>query len=317
MIKVSVIVPVYNVEDYLEKCLLSLQNQTLKEIEIIVVDDGSKDHSFEIMKQFQEKDSRFKIYQKENGGLSDARNFGMERVSGEYIVFIDSDDYVDEAMFEEMYECAKREDADVVECDFIWEYPNKQKIDSSKLRDSKNPFLDIRVLACNKIYRNSFLKRIGITFLKGYRYEDVSFCYKYFPYVKKISTVPKPFYHYIQREKSIINTQNEKVLDILVEWDHILEFYKKEGLYETYKERLEYVCMRYLLGSSFLRAIQIPEKKLRNKVLKKSYQYLNETFPNWKKNIYLKEKTIKNFYYRNMNSFLYYLSAKIFRMIKR
>ena len=133
MYKVSVIVPIYNVEKYIKKCLNSLVNQTLQEIQIILVNDGSKDKSGEIAKEYAQMYKNKILYlEKENGGLSDARNYGIPYAEGEYIAFIDSDDYIDENAYEEMYDKAKKENSDYVECDFIWEYPNKNKIDRYK-----------------------------------------------------------------------------------------------------------------------------------------------------------------------------------------
>ena len=115
--KISVIVPVYNVENYLEKCLYSLVNQTLQEIEILVINDGSKDNSQKIIEFFQSKfPQKIKTFAKENGGLSDARNFGIDRATGEFLAFVDSDDYVSENMFLEMYDLAIKNEAELVIC---------------------------------------------------------------------------------------------------------------------------------------------------------------------------------------------------------
>ena len=126
MKKVSIIVPVYNVEKYLAKCLDSLVSQTLEDVEIIVVDDGSKDNSKQIIDEFQTKyPDKIKSFVKENGGLSDARNFGLDRAIGEYIGFVDSDDYVTAEMFEEMHSLAQKYDAEMVIC-------NLQKVDENR-----------------------------------------------------------------------------------------------------------------------------------------------------------------------------------------
>ena len=130
MVKVSVIVPVYNVENYIEKCLDSLLNQTLDDIEIIVVNDGSTDNSANIIKE--KYVNKIVYLEKENGGLSDARNFGLPHAKGKYIAFLDSDDYIEPTMYEKMYSVAEKEEADMVECDFYWEYPNKVKEDVRK-----------------------------------------------------------------------------------------------------------------------------------------------------------------------------------------
>ena len=119
MIKVSVIVPVYNTEKYLAKCLDSLVNQTLKDIEIIVVNDGTKDNSEKIINKYLKKYSKIRYYKKENGGLSSARNYGIELANGEYVGFVDSDDYVKDGMFSKMYECAIKNNSDIVVCDTI------------------------------------------------------------------------------------------------------------------------------------------------------------------------------------------------------
>ena len=128
MIKVSVIVPVYNVEKYLEKCLDSLVNQTLKEIEIIIVNDGSPDNSHKIIDKYTKKYKNIKAYLKENGGLSDARNYGLKKASGEYIAFLDSDDFVKEDMYQKMYEKAKSGNFDMIVCDLNYKSENSSVI---------------------------------------------------------------------------------------------------------------------------------------------------------------------------------------------
>ena len=130
MPKVSVIVPCYNVEKYIRKCAETLVNQTLDDIEIIFVNDGSTDGTDEIIKEYKKNYPKKVVHlEKENGGLSDARNFALPFAKGEYIAFVDSDDYVELNMYQEMYDIAKKENSDMVECNFIWEYPNKKKID--------------------------------------------------------------------------------------------------------------------------------------------------------------------------------------------
>ena len=128
-ISLSIIVPVYNVENYLIRCLDSLVNQTLKEIEIICINDGSKDNSLNILEEYAKKDSRIIILNQENAGLSAARNAGMEIAKGEYIGFVDSDDWVDLDFFEKLYIAAKNNDCDIAVADFIREHPTKKKKD--------------------------------------------------------------------------------------------------------------------------------------------------------------------------------------------
>jgi glycosyltransferase involved in cell wall biosynthesis len=312
MPKVSIIVPFYNVEKYFDKCLDSLRRQTLNDIEFILVDDGSKDSSADIAKKYL-ADSRFTLHSKTNGGLSDARNFGMKRAKGEYIAFVDSDDYVEPDMYKTMFAKAAEEKADLVECDFIWGYAEKNIIDKTKVGD--NVLADIRVMAWNKLYRKELIDRLGLMFTVGVRYEDTNWCYKIVPYINRLASVKKPFYHYIQRSGSISNTQNEKVRDIFIILDNTLDYYREKGIYEKYRVELEYLYSRFLLGSSFVRTLGIRDKKLRKRILKESWDLLNDKFPQWKKNRILKsKKDKKHMYFKILSRKTYLMSAEIIRL---
>lgn len=319
MPKVSVIVPFYNVENYIEKCIESLINQTLNDIEIILVNDGSKDNSINIAKKYAEKYPEKIVYlEKENGGLGDARNYGIPYAKAEYIAFIDSDDYVEKDMYEEMLKKAQEENSDMVECDFWWEYPNKTKQDIGILYQGKHDALvKARVVAWNKLIRKDIIDKYDIRFPKRYKYEDVEFFYKLNPHLDKISFVKKPFIHYIQRNNSLSNSQNERTKEIFYVLDNVIKYYKEQNIYDEYKEELEYVYTRYLLCSSFLRIVKIEDKEIRNKVLTETWDRLNKNFPEWKKNKILKsEKSGKNLYIKSVNKFTYKLYSNIFKMKK-
>ena len=318
MPKISVIVPVYNVEAYLERSLNSLKNQTFKDLEFIIVDDGSTDGSAKIIKEFVKSDKRFSYHKKKNGGLSDARNYGMKYATGKYLAFLNSDDYIDLDLYEKMYEKAVETKADVVEADFIWEYPNKQVKDISKVTDLGRLLVDIRVVAWNKLYKKSLIDKIGVKFSKGLHYEDVDWCYKIVPYIKKFASVHGTYIHYIQRPNSIANTQNEKVRDIYKILENAVIYYQENNLLNKYFYELEYSCLRIIYGSSFLRVMGINNKKLRNSIIKEGTDFLNKYFPNYKKNIYLlSDKTKKNYYYRTINSFTLPIYIKLFRLLKK
>ena len=319
MPKVSVIVPVYNVEKYISKCLDTLVNQTLDDIEIIIVNDGSKDKSKEIIKKYEMQYlEKIKYYEKENGGLSDARNYGMKYANGEYIAFLDSDDYVELDMYEKMYEIAKKENSDMVECNFIWEYPNKTRDDIGEIYNNKKEMIEkIRVVAWNKLIKKEIVEKSKVSFPVGFRYEDVEFTYKLIPYLKKVSFIKKTLVHYIQRENSISNMQNEKTKEIFEVLDNVLRFYKENNFYEEYKNELEYVYTRYLLCSSLLRMVKIEDKNIRKKLLNETWENLNNKFPNWKKNKILnKNKSKKDIYIKTINKFTYKIYCEIFRRIK-
>ena len=318
MAKVSIIVPIYNVEKYLPKCLDSLVNQTLDDIEIILVNDGSTDNSGIIAKQYYENHkNKIKYLEKENGGLSDARNFGIPYATGEYIAFLDSDDYIEIDSYKQMYEKAKEEDADYIECDFIWEYPNKQIIDKRLSYNNKQEMLtNVRVVAWNKLIKREIIIKNNLKFPKGLRYEDIEFTYKLIPLLNKVSYIDKPFIHYVQRNNSIANVQNEKTADIFAILENVEKYYIEKNLYNEYKDQLEYNYARYLLCSSLKRICKVENKEKRKDLINKTWNELNTKYPNWHKNKILKTvNSGKNLYIKSVNKFSYKIYTKIFSFI--
>ena len=318
MPKVSVIVPIYNVEKYLEKCINSLLSQTLEDIQIILVNDGSKDNSGNIAKEYEKNNNDRVIYvEKENGGLSDARNYGLKYATGDFIAFLDSDDYIEKNAYEEMYNKAIEENADYVECDFIWEFPNKIRVDKQYPYKNKKEMLSfVRVVAWNKLIKRQLIIDNNLEFPKGLRYEDIEFTYKLIPFINKFAYVDKPFIHYVQREGSIANVQNERTAEIFTVLDNVIEFYKKNNIYEEYRNELEYNYARYLLCSSLKRMCKIKDKTIREKLLTESWERLNSNFPNWKENVILKTVNIgKNKYMRTVNKSTYKIYSKILEII--
>lgn len=292
MSKLSIIVPVYNMERYIEKCLESLVKQTLQDLEIIVVNDGSQDKSEEIIEKYvKQYPTKIKYYEKENGGLSSARNYGLENATGEYVAFLDSDDYVEKNMYEEMYKTAKKENSDMVECDFIWEwrygkkvfdkrikYITKEKIECKVKKNNdllrREMMKKPRVVCWNKIYKREVINKTKTRFPTGLIYEDVEFFYKLLPYLNNISYIDKYFVHYIQRDDSISNSQTEKTGDIFKILDNIFNFYKEKDLYSKYQKELKYMNKRIMLGSSLRRILKIKNKHIKRKMLLKTAIYL-------------------------------------------
>lgn len=216
---VSIIVPVYNVENYLEKSLDSILRQTHKNIEIIVVNDGSTDKSREILTKYEKKYYyKLIVYDKDNGGLSSARNYGIERAKGDYIAFVDSDDTIDENMISEMVEKICEYDCDIAMCG-RYDIYNKKQIEKYSLNNPwilnseevlKNMLIRNKMdfAACDKLYRKELWQ--NIRFPEGKNHEDMYTI----PYIirksKKIIHVGKPYYHYFHREGSLTTTVNEK-----------------------------------------------------------------------------------------------------------
>lgn len=313
MPKVSVIVPVYNVEKYIKKCLDSLVNQTLKDIEIIVVNDGSKDNSVKIINQYLSKYKNIIYVEKKNGGLSDARNYGMKYAKGDYIAFLDSDDYVDKTIYKKMYNKAVEENADFVECDFYWVYTNKKKEDVGYIYKNKKEMLTYaRVVAWNKLIKRDIIKE---KFPLKLNYEDVEFFYKLIPNINKFSFVKEPLIYYIQRDDSIVNKQNYKTGQIFNVLNNVLDYYKKMKLYDEYSEELEYTYTRILLCSSLKRMVKIKDKVAKERLLDETWQNLNTKFPEWKKNKILAQRSGKNLYMKTVNKTTYKFYCKLFSIM--
>lgn len=313
MIKLSVIVPVYNTEKYLRKCLNSLVNQTLSDIEIIVVNDGSTDNSKEIIDEYEKKYDNLKGYHLKNGGVSKARNYGIKKAKGKYITFLDSDDYVDHDLYEKMYEKSKGND--IVECDFIWEYEKEIRFD--RFNHDMHPLLATRAVVWNRIYDRKFLLDTKVTFHDDVYYEDVEFCYNLFSHIKNIAYVNDSYVHYVQREGSITSDKTEKLKDIFKVLDSVINYYKDNNLYNEYHDEIEFLYVRYTLGSSFYRVVKVGNSKLRNELLDYSYDKLISTYPQYKKNKYVKKVGLKNLFYLLTNKVTLKIFGFIFSIIKR
>ena len=234
MPKVSVIVPVYNVEKYIKKCLDTIISQTFSDIEIICVNDGSTDSSRKILEEYKNKDSRIIIIDKKNGGLSSARNAGMKVAMGEYISFIDSDDWIEETMLEKLYNNMTTLNTDITICAVHQFDETKQAIDDSceyftlgyfdesfdnkvfSYKDTKSFLTNVCVMAWNKLYRKSFLDECQAEFPDGLIFEDGPFFFSIFFKTQRVSIVRDFLYYYrINRAGSIIKKGGKQFFDII------------------------------------------------------------------------------------------------------
>ena len=212
MIKISVIVPVYNVEKYIDECLSSICSSTLKEIEILLIDDGSTDHSGNICEEWKKKDNRIKVYHKSNGGLSDARNFGIKMAKGEYISFVDSDDKISEHMLEILYKACIREKTLVAICGiYLWNPELKKTKNVRDLPLSGKVSLNYLKLsemyhntAWRKLYHKSLFNDEHSSFPLGRIHEDIGFWWIIMSKVDNISIVNIPLYYYRQNNLTSI-----------------------------------------------------------------------------------------------------------------
>ena len=242
-IKISVIVPVYNTSKYLEKCIESILNQSLKEIEVICINDGSTDNSLEILEKISKQDRRVKVIDQRNSGASATRNVGLRLAKGKYIICIDSDDWIEKYYFENIYKKAKENNLDMVISDILFDFENKiilkkdLEISDDKIITGKE-YMKVFFkngglgYSWNKLVKREIYSKNNIYFNEAiYAIEDVEFVTRLSYFLKKIGKVNKAFYHYRQGE----NNGSKKIVlknidDKIIAYNSMLEFYtiKKE-----------------------------------------------------------------------------------------
>lgn len=227
MCLVSIVVPIYNVEKYLEKCIDSILMQSYSNIEVLLINDGSKDNSEYICKKYAQLDKRIQYFKKENGGLSSARNYGIDHASGDYLIFVDSDDYISKEMVKCLLETALSQDADIVECNYI-----EFNEDEILFDDNYSNQVDVKVFqpveaieslirniaitpnAWNKIYSKKLFDQLR--YKVGIYHEDEEIIVKLLSISSKVCKIDVPLYYYLKRSGSIMNSQlNKKHLDII------------------------------------------------------------------------------------------------------
>ena len=249
---ISIIIPVYKVEKYLEKCIQSLINQTYENLQIILVDDGSPDNCGKICDEYAKKDHRIEVIHKSNGGLSDARNKGLEIAKGEYIGFIDSDDYIESDMYEVLYNLLKQYNADVSICNFYTVSQGKIAIKNAengikeynRIEILKEVLLDnnIQSYAWNKLYKKELFDEIK--YPVGKKYEDIGTTFYLLEKCNKVVVTGKPEYYYINRQDSIVNNVTETTITDYIElimqrYDYIEENIKELSSYnKDYLKRI-------------------------------------------------------------------------------
>ena len=292
MPKVSVVIPAYNAENYLAKCLESILNQTLQDFEIIIINDGSTDGTGAVIERYAaENPGKLRTLTVENGGQGRARNLGIAMTTGDYISFVDADDYIDADMLQVMYTAAVENDADLVTCNYLYgEEPDGYETVVPKVAsDQRDMFIDPDVSPCNKLYRGTMLRdHPMVRFPEGLFYEDTAFYFMYIPYVKKLVSVQKPFYHYvIHGNSSVHGQQGKRVVQIFPVMDAMVDYFKKIDLYEEYRDEIEYAYSKILLCSSMGRICQVPERAVRKAAMKQTLRQLRQNFPDYRQNKYL------------------------------
>ncbi|MBO4815559.1 MAG: glycosyltransferase [Clostridia bacterium] len=302
-VKLSIIVPVYNVEKYISECLESLVNQTINNYEIIVVIDGSQDKSIDIVKEYKERyPNIINFFETKNKGLSAARNYGLERAKGEYVGFVDSDDYVGISMFEKLYNYAEINKCDIVVCNYnrIMEKEKREVKLEIKNEDSKEKIiLKSKPYSWNKIYKREIFNKYNIQFPEGLIFEDICTIYPLLIQANKIGYINENLYFYrFNRKDSIMKNKNRKDMHMFLVLEKLNNYCAKHGLFEKYKDLICELNVRHIFFRIRERTKYFSVRIRKIKFIQKGFEFLNINFPNWKQTSeYMNNiQKIKHFY---------------------
>lgn len=309
LMKLSIIVPVYNVEKYLDKCLNSLVNQNgIDDYEIIVVNDGTKDNSQAIIDRYVlQYPSLVKSHIKENGGISSARNYGIKYANGDYISFLDSDDYVEPDYYAGMYNLAIKEDLDLVVADleYVWEKQDREPMIKAGLnkeasQDMQRALFLSPLFSWNKLYRRELFISLGCEYPIGLWYEDIPVALRIFANAEKVGYYDKVGVHYIQRDSSIMGSgYSDKMWDIFTIFDRVTSNFKKYDLYDKFHDELEYLYVEHFLVYGAFRFLRTNHYK---DLMNKAFEFVKKEFPNYKNNNYVKTLGNKNVLFLHANN---------------
>ncbi len=256
--KVSVIVPIYNVEAYIGRCVRSIRQQTFRDFEVLLIDDGTPDHSIEEAQKIIGDDPRFTVYHKENGGLSDARNYGLERARGEYIVFIDSDDFIDRDYIRILYNECILNDAQISCCRYRLHFTDcislpvpvgkrVSVLEAKKALDLLIRDNQMQSFAWNKMYKRSLFNENGITYPVMY-FEDVATTPRVMFFADRVAITDRYLYSYVRRFDSILSTMNVKKINDYIHAYHIIRlFLEQHDAYRVYRDALQSVSRKVSL----------------------------------------------------------------------
>ena len=293
MSTISIVIPCYNVEDKIIRCLQSIKEQSFDDFTCYIIDDGSSDKTASIIKSFINEDNRFLYFYKDNGGQASARNLGIELTKEPYITFIDSDDYVHQDYLLQLFTPFKTNDIDMTACYFERVYENKVSVNNFTKQDlllSKFPAV------WGKLFKTEIIKNNNIEFPKGLWYEDLYFFAEVISHVNNIQIVDHSLYYYIQNKNSTMYTYSDKIFDIY----SIFNKFKNEN--HIKKDVLEYLMIYHILVGTVFRASF--KEDFSTGTIKEIVSYVEKDNPRWFKNQFIKSQL--SFFYK---AYLWFLKT--------
>lgn len=315
MTDISIIVPIYNAEKHLQKCIDSLLNQTKQELELILVNDGSTDNTEAIIKNYQ--DTRIKYYKNKNQGIGKTRNFGITKATGKYIMFIDSDDYVEKTACEVLYQKATKEKLEVVVCDYYKVEDNQTKeeklisFESTSLKNKPEIIEEINLSPWNKLYKTSLIKNKQIKFVENLKYEDAPFVLEALDKAQRIGKLDKCLNYYVIHGNSETTIRDERIFDIIKIVDKIRKYFEKKN-FAT--EAVNKLTVKILTNYTIQQRVNI-NKKAGMRFIDEAFAYLKENVPDYKDNKYY-EKRSKTKRMIEKSKFLTKTYCKIYQILK-
>lgn len=312
---ITVIIPVYNVEKYINRCVESVAAQTYEHLEIILVDDGSTDNSPELCDLWADKDSRVRVIHKLNGGLSDARNCGLDICKGEYITFVDSDDYIEKNMLEFLLFRLKQEKSDLALCNYLCVADNSEYIDKNEnclpVKDELISGAEAQkklfgymhwhyVIACSKLYKRALFENFRYPF--GKLHEDLFTTHLIFEKCSRVSCVHEPLYYYYQNEKSITHTYNIHRLDALDAYISRFEFFYRKHDYYCAAMSTQFMIEKITAA--------VENLDMKDKTIKKKICYYKSAYNKQFRKIFLKKTGKIN----RARMLLFYQGMGLYRM---
>lgn len=307
--KVSIIIPCYNSQKYISRCIKSILCQTFKQFEVIIIDDGSTDNTKKLIFELINKDKRFKYFYQQNFGQGYARNKGIEYAISDYICFVDSDDDINSKYLDTLYNAITSDDFSFATCNIKRIY---------KKNISYNVVNDFAVKTCRypapwkMIIKKSILEKYEIKFSVGHIYEDLQFTSEYFLVSNKYINTNKYIYNYYQNDNSTMHKIDDKIFDIYQVINNIEEFAKKKNVYDSNIETVEFICIYHVLIGTVFRASF--HKDFGIKMLKSIIEFVEIKYPNWYKNQYVKKLPFSyKIYLYLLNKGYYYLLCFILK----